>query len=145
MTLAEVLSDPLKKRAVVADGALLIGREVGSKGGLSGLALKAGYKTVKRLKPGIIEEALDQLLPEFAPAIDPLYAKAVNEGDVVAYFRRNGSAVAEALLSVTDGKAKRANNRVMIKVYKKLRGQASGHVAAAAPGLASLIQRHVGV
>ena len=144
MTLVEVLQDPTKKAAVIRDGVALIESEVSRKRGVSGLALKAGYKTVKALKPGIIPHMLGKLLPDFAPVVDPFYAKARETGNVGAYFRSNTRSIAEALLGVTDEKAKSAENRVMLKVYGRLRSQARGHVEEAVPGLARLVQTHVG-
>ena len=143
-TLSGVLADPIKKAAVVRDGVLLIESEVASKRGLSGMALKGGYKAVKKLKPGIIAEALGMLLPDFAPAIDPIYLRGAASGDPQAYLCANASEVADALLEVTDGKAARAKNRVMIRVYQSLRAQARGHVVAAIPGLARMVVKHVG-
>jgi hypothetical protein len=141
--LSDVLRDPTRSRQVVADGAILIDEEVRSKGGFSGIALKAGYKTVKALKPTMIEEALGHLLPEFAPIVDPFYAKAREEGDVRAYFLRNADKIADALLSVTDRKGERAKNRVIKKAYDALRPQAKKHTAEAMPRLAELIRKHV--
>ncbi len=143
MTLMEVLSDPTRKAAVIADGARLIEDEVGTKSGLSGLALKAAYRTVLSVRPGIIHAALGHLLPEFAPAIDPMYAKALASGDTTAWFKANATAVAEALLAVTDARARRAENRVLQTAYQGVRGQAQAHVVAAVPGLARLLDRHV--
>ena len=142
MTLVETLQDSQKADAVVRDGVLFIDREVRSKSGLRGLA--RGYKAVQKIKPGIIAEALGSLLPKFAPAIDPHYARARETGDVTAHFVRNADAIAESLLAVTDARAKVATNRVMIKAYSSLRSQAKGHVKDAMPGLAKLISDHVG-
>lgn len=142
-TLVDVLKDPTRMRAVVADGARMIEAEVGDKGGLSGMALKGGYKAVKSLKPGIIEEALGTLLPEFAPAIDPHFAKAQAEGNPRAYFTKHADLVADALLGVTDRKRERAKNAVIKKAYDALRGQAKKHTAEAMPRLADLIAKHV--
>ena len=142
-TLVETLNDPIAMRAVISDSANLVESEVAKRGGLSGMALKAGYKTVKAIKPGIIHDALRSLLPEFAPAIDPHFATARESGDVQAYFRRESGPIADALLGVTDARAERAKNRVMKKVYGKLRGQARGQVEQSLPGLADLIERHV--
>jgi hypothetical protein len=144
VTLVEVLRDPSKKAAVVRDGAALIESEVARKRGLRAMALKAGYKSVKAIKPGIIPTMLGKLLPDFAPALDPYYATARESGDVRGYFRSNAAAISEALLAVTDEKAKRAESRVMLRVYKSLRGQARTHVQDAVPGLAQLVQTHVG-
>jgi len=144
MSLVEVLRDPARRRAVVADGVRLIEEEVASKRGFSGAALKAGYKTVQRLKPGVVAHALEKLLPEFAPRVDPYYVEARAHGDVRAYFASRASEIADALLSVTDEKARSAKNPVMLKVYDSLRGQAHAHTAAAVPRLADLILKHVG-
>ena len=142
-TLSDVLKDPVRTRLVVADGARMIEEEVNGKGGLSGMALRAGYKTVKAIKPGIIEEALGHLLPDFAPAVDPYFVKAHATGDVRGYFDRNSNEIADALLSVTDRKGERAKNRVIKKAYDALRPQAKKHTAEAMPRLAQLIQKHV--
>ena len=144
MTLVEALEDPVRKRAIIRDGARMVDEEVAAKRGLRAMALKTGYKTVKRLKPGMIEAALDMLIPEFAPAVDPYYAKAVEEGDVDAYFRAHAGEIADAMLGVTDRRAERAKNRVMKKVYTTLRPQARDHVVESLPRLAELIRSHVG-
>ncbi len=142
-TLQEVLRDPSRVEGVVADGVQMIEDEVGSKGGLSGMALKAGYKTVKALKPGIIAEALRHLLPDFAPAVDPHYAAARTTGDVRGYFTKNAERIADSLLAVTDAKGARAKNKVIKKAYDGLRSQAKRHTADAMPRLADLVSKHV--
>jgi hypothetical protein len=137
------MKDRDRGRRVVEDGVTLIEEEVHGKGGLSGLAIKAGYRTVKAIKPGIIHEALGQLLPDFAPAIDPHYVKAVAAGDVRKYFTAHAEEIAQSLLGVTDAKGARAKNRVIKKAYDSLRPQAIKHTAEAMPRLADLIQKHV--
>ncbi len=143
-TLAEVLQDPARQAAVVADGARMIDEEVGAKSGLSGMALRAGYKAVRAIKPGMIHEALGVLLPEFAPAVDPHYVQARASGDVPAYFVRHGNAVADALLAVTDRRGARAHHPVIKRAYEALRPQAKKHTVEAMPRLARLIAKHVG-
>src|SRR5690242_9550291 len=54
-TLAEVLTSDAKKAAVVDDCCTLIDQEVSDKGGLSGIAIKAGYSAVKGIKPGFVK------------------------------------------------------------------------------------------
>ena len=142
-TLVEVLDDPEKRAAVVKDGVAFIHDEVSRKRGLSGAALKAGYKAVKRIRPGIIAAALGKLLPAFAPEIDPFFAKAREAGDVRAFFSAHRAEIADALLTVTDSRAEHATNRVMKRAYKGLRGAAKRHTEEAMPGLGDLIARHV--
>jgi len=143
MTLVETLEDAAKAAAVTVDGAAMIDRLVSAKRGLRGMALKAGYKAVKKIRPGIIEEVLGSLLPRFAPVIDPHYLAGKDRGDVRAYFIANGNTVAESLLGVTDARAKVATNRIMVKAYNSLRSHAKGHVVDAMPDLAKLIMDHV--
>ena len=55
MSLVEALTDEAKKKDIVRDCCDLIDAEVKDKGGISGLAIKAGYGTVKGIKPGFVE------------------------------------------------------------------------------------------
>ena len=141
--LTTALEDPQIRAAVAADGASLVEEEISGKRGLRAAALKAGFKTIKKIKPGIIPEAMSMLLPQFAPVIDPFYQKGLANGDVDTYFKHHRSEIADALLSVTDARAERAKQRVMKKVYFSLRGQAKTHTEAAVPKLSGLIKRHV--
>ncbi|TVQ90118.1 MAG: hypothetical protein EA397_14305 [Deltaproteobacteria bacterium] len=142
-TLTQILHDETRRWAVARDGAQLVADEVASRSGLRAAALKAGFKTIRRLKPGIIEEAMYHLLPSFAPKVDPHWERAVASGDPSGYFDRHAAAIAESLLEVTDAKAQQAKNRVMLKVYRALRGQALAHTAQSVPRLPALIAKHV--
>lgn len=143
-TLTEILRDEATRWSVARDGALIVDSEVAARSGMRAAALKAGYRAVKALKPGIIEESLFALLPSFAPAIDPHWAKAVELGDPSRYFRDHAGAVAESLLAVTDARAARAKNRVMKKVYGALRGQALAQTTQSVPRIPELIRKYVG-
>lgn len=141
--LAEVLSSPDKKAQVVEDCLRIIDDEVADKGGLGGMAIKTGYRAVKGVKPGFVEKVVNDLLPEFADAIDPIYEEAKAQGrPVKQHFVDNSDRVADNLLAITDGKAERSKNNLVKKTYGKLRGQAKTHVTAAVPRLGELIQKH---
>ena len=141
--LTEALTEESKKTAVVDDCMGLIDAEVADKGGLTGLAIKAGYKAVQGVKPGFVRQAVSDLLPEFSRALDPLYqeAKTQNRG-VREFFNANASRVADALLSITDDKANRAKSAMVKGTYEKLRGSAKKNVEAAVPRLAAIIDKH---
>ena len=144
-TLAEVLTSDAKKAAVVDDCCTLIDEEVADKGGLSGLAIKAGYGAVKGVKPGFIKHVVGDLLPEFAKVLEPVYAEAKSTNrPVAAFFSSNSGRVADALLSITDAKAQRSNSGVVKGTYDKLRGMAKKNVESAVPRLGRLIERHAG-
>ncbi|HJN74307.1 MAG TPA: hypothetical protein QGF58_10280 [Myxococcota bacterium] len=143
--LSDALNDPGKRKAIIDDGIAVIEEEVASKRGFRGLAVKAGFKAVKAIRPGVIGMALDHLMPDFAKQIDPFYDdwKASGSGTLESYFSSRDGEIANALLSITDGRARHAQNRAMKKAYDKLRPQGVEHTKAAIPRLAGLVGRHV--
>jgi|SRR5690554_5198528 len=141
MSLKNALHDPEKFNLIVAECVELIEREVDSKKGLSGVAIRTGFKAVRGLKPGFLEGAVRGLLPEFAETLDPIAAEA-NSSPVVEHLESEAPRVAEALLAITDARAAKSQNKVAKRAYAKLRGSAREHVEAAVPELARLIARH---
>jgi uncharacterized protein DUF6918 len=142
-SLAETLTSESKKSVVVEDALALIDAEVADKGGLTGLAIKAGYKTVQGIKPGFVRHVVADLLPEFATALEPLYQEAKASGNGVRqHWTSSSSRVADALLTITDEKAKRSKSGMVKGTYEKLRGSAKKNVEAAVPRLAAMIEKH---
>lgn len=142
-SLPEILTSDAKKNVVVDDCCSVIDAEVADKGGLSGLAIKAGYAAVKNIKPGFVRHVMSELLPEFASVLDPLYQEAKGKGaGVSAHFNGNAGRVADALLGITDEKAKKAQSAAVKGAYEKLRGIAKKNVEAAVPRLGKLIEKH---
>ncbi len=141
--LTEALASDSKRIAVTDDCVALIDAEVADKGGLTGLAIKAGYKTVQGVKPGFVRQVVTDLLPDFAKALDPLYQEAKSAGrGVREHFDANAPRVADALLGITDDKAKRSKSAMVKGTYEKLRGTAKKNVEAAVPRLAAMIEKH---
>ena len=142
-TLTEALTGDSKRSAVVEDCLALIDAEVSDKGGLTGLAIKAGYRTVQGIKPGFVRQVVTDLLPDFSRVLEPLYDEAKANGrSVHEYFGSNTQRVADALLSITDEKAKRSKSGLVKGTYEKLRGSAKKNVEAAVPRLAAMIEKH---
>jgi hypothetical protein len=141
--LEEVLTNEAQKTRVIDDCCDLIDAEVKDKNGLSGLAIKAAYGTVKGVKPGIIREAVTSLLPEFARALDSTYqdAKAQNK-PIADYFVANQTRVADALLAITDARAEKSKSGVVKGTYEKLRGAAKKNVESAVPRLGRMIEKY---
>jgi hypothetical protein len=142
MGLRDAILSPEKKAAVIADCTTLIDEEVAGKGGLSGLAVKAAYGAVKGIKPGFIKHVVEKLLPEFTDALDPLWDEGQAKGNPAAHLVENRSRAAEALLEVTDAKAKGASG-IVKSSYDRLRGSAKKHVEEAVPRLSKVIEKHV--
>lgn len=144
-SLTETLTNENKKAAVVDDCCALIDAEVADKGGISGLAIKAGYGAVKNIKPGFIRHAVIDLLPDFAKALEPLYQEARTGGKPVgAHITSNAGRAADALLTITDGKVRNAQSGLVKGTYEKLRGTAKKNVEAAIPRIGKLIEKHAG-
>jgi hypothetical protein len=142
-TLTEALTAESKKSAVVDDCVSLIDAEVDSKGGLTGLAIKAGYRTVQGIKPGFVRQVVVDLLPEFAQALEPIYQEAKSSGQGVReFFTSSATRVADALLHITDEKASRSRSGLVKGTYEKLRGTAKKNVEAAVPRLSAMLEKH---
>ena len=141
-TLKEQLGSGEKRQQVIEDAIKVLDAEVADKGGLTGLAVKGGYKVVQGVRPGFVRDVVTGLLDEFLDAMDPLYQEAKQKGRPAgAYLLENKGRVAEGLLAVTDRKAQRAEG-MLKKAYDKLRPLAKGQVEAATPRLSQLLEKH---
>lgn len=136
-TLVDKLTGAEVRPKVVAACVALVDREVDAKGGLSGMAIKAGYKVIKAIKPGFVPQVVDSLLPDFAAAMEPMHTQhgAGGSDGFAKYLQSHNDEVADALLSVTDARALRAKNATIRKTYDRLRGGARDNVIAAVPQL----------
>jgi hypothetical protein len=142
-SLKEQLGTGEKRSQVIEDAIKVLDAEVADKGGLTGLAVKGGYRVVQGVRPGFVKDVVSGLLDDFLEAMDPLYQEAKHKGRPAgAHLLDQKSRVAEALLGVTDRKAQRADNGMLKKAYEKLRPMAKGQVEAAAPRLAQLLEKH---
>jgi hypothetical protein len=143
-TLGQILLAPDTQPHVVADCQLLIDQEVSGKSGVSGTAVKLAYKTVKSFAPGYLHGMVESLLPDMVAQLEPYWdgytaSGASGFGD---YLAKRGDEVSEALVSVTDARAKVSERPVILKAYGAVRGSAAKHVAAALPNVGSLVQKY---
>jgi len=143
-TLASYLTEPSKRQRVLDDCVRMVDEEVSSKGGLTGMAVKAAYGVVKRIKPGFVRGALDSMLDDFANNLDPIFQEHLAKGgSLVDHFVSKKGDVAEALLTITDGRAQRAKGGAAKGAYEKLRPTGKKHVEEAVPRLARMIEQQV--
>jgi hypothetical protein len=143
-----LLGDPQKRPRLLSDCERLIDDEVGAKGGLTGLAIKAAYKVVCAVKPGLVRESMDGLIDDFVKRLEPFYAQHRKGGGEPKGFgdaiSRQPAEVADALLGITDDRAKRARNETLKSAYSKLRPQAKKHVSEAVPRIGRTLSPHLG-
>jgi len=142
--LRQILLAPDIQPYVVADCQRLIDQEVSGKSGVSGTAVKVAYKTVKSLAPGYLPGRVEAYLPELVAVLEPYWADYTASGasGFGDYLVKRGDEVSEALLSVTDARAKTTQRPTILKAYGAIRGSAVKHVAAALPNVGSLVQKY---
>lgn len=136
--------EPIRPR-LVADCTDLIDAQVKAKGGLSGVAIKGAYATIKRIKKGIVPEVVDGLLDEWLDKLQVYHDtwSAGGGGTFAEFLSARAEDVAEDMLSVTDARAERSSHKTARKAYQKMRGSAKNHVMEAVPDLARIIERHL--
>jgi hypothetical protein len=142
-TLSELAKQGNKRAEVIDDACRVLDLEVADKRGLSGIAIKTGYKLVQGVKPGFVREVVDNLLDDFLEALDPIYQEALAEGKrPSAHLTENRGRMADALLAITDRRADNAKRPMIKSMYEKLRPTAKKHVEEAAPRLGDLLDRY---
>jgi hypothetical protein len=144
-SLLESLPLPDQRPAILDDCNRLLDAEVARKKGMSGLAVKAGYKILKTFMGGKVRNAIDGLLDDFIAALEPFHERhlqATAGGSFGDHLKANQQAVAEALLRVTDERARGSKHTTLVRGYHKLRGTALRNVTEAVPGLAELFDRY---
>ena len=143
-TLAEQFADSAKRKTVVADLARLVDAEVARKGGLSGFAIKASYSVVKAIKPTFVTEVIDGMFDDCVARIEPIYSECAAAGKPAFPMKWQGkaAAIADALLSITDGRADKTRHTTAKSAYQKLRPTAKRNVEEAVPGLGQVLLRH---
>jgi hypothetical protein len=142
-SLSEQVDSEPKRNAIIQDALTVLDQEVADKSGITGLAVKGAFKMVKGVQPGFLRRVVDNLLDDFLVALNPIYQEAVGDGKAPGkHLQGNAGRVADALLGITDARAKRAQRAVIQKTYSKLRPSAKKHVEAAAPRLGAMLERH---
>jgi hypothetical protein len=143
-TLHEKLLTPDTEPAVVADSLTLIEQEVAGKSGISGAAVKLAYKTAKAFAKGYLQSTVENLLPDMVTELEPYWADFTASGasGFGDYLVKRGDEVSEALLSVSDARAKMSERPVIIRAYGTVRGGAGKHIVAALPAVGVLVEKY---
>ena len=146
-TLMERLGGDAKRPQLLDACCRLIDQEVARKSGFRGLAVKGGFKAIKKIKPGIIRGVLDSLFDEFIEKLEPYFVEYEADPSLASTFGAHISSkrrqVANSLLGVTDARARVSKMAVAKKLYHKLRPSAEGHVQDAIPGMAQVLDRNL--
>mgnify|MGYP001205956216 CR=1 FL=1 len=145
-TLTEIVSSG-QRTHLINDCVRLVETEVSQKKGIPGAAIKSGFKVIQALNPKILTDAVNMLLDEFIQALEPFYQSYNTAQPASANLKEHWlpqqRALAHALLSVTDKRIERAQNRIIKKTYKKLRPFSLQHVEAAVPAMVLVLSHYV--
>ncbi|MEO1521144.1 MAG: hypothetical protein AAFU78_10245 [Cyanobacteria bacterium J06633_2] len=142
MGLHETIQNKEVRTSIANDCASLIDEQVAAKSGMGGLALKATYGVVKGVGKEYIPGAIGRLLPDAFAALDPIWVEGVQSGDPVNYLSQHRTRTADMLLSVTDTRIEKSNNKIVRSAYNKLRNSVKTDVEASVPGLAKIIHSY---
>jgi hypothetical protein len=142
MGLSEQLLTANNKPLLINDCCNMIDQQLAAKSGISGMAIKTAFAALKGAKPGYIPYIVEQLLPQFLTALDPLWYEGEANGDPVAYLNAKTAETADAMLSITDARIKHSKNSLVKGTYEKLRGSAKKHVEAAVPDLVQIVNKY---
>ncbi|MBZ0236902.1 MAG: hypothetical protein K8M05_31525 [Deltaproteobacteria bacterium] len=136
--------EPVRAK-VIEECVELIDAQVKSKSGLSGMAIKGAYATIKTIKRGFVPSVVDALLDDWLGKLQPHHDKwsAGGSGTFAEFVIARSDDVAEDLLQVTDERAAKTSHTTAKKAYEKMRGNAKKNVIEAIPELARLIEKHM--
>ena len=145
-TLQEILLAPDTQPQVIDDCYALIQQKVSDLSGISGTAIKMAYKTVSTVFPGHIRFMVESLVPQLAERLNPYWTDFTASGgaEFGDYLAKRGDEVSEALIAVTDERAKASGRPVVVKAYNSVRGSATKHIQAALPDVGALVQKYAG-
>lgn len=145
MGLSQQILTANNKPMVVDDCCKMIDHQLAAKSGMSGMALKTAFAALKGIQPGYIPYIVENLLPHFLTALDPLWNQGIEKGDPAAYLNAHASETADAMLSITDARVKHTKRQIIRGTYEKFRGSAKKHVEEAVPELVNIVDKYTKV
>jgi hypothetical protein len=143
MQLSEQLKPQEIQSNIATDCAKLMEDQVAKKTGISGLAFKAVYGALKSISPNYIHGAIERLLPQVSASLDPIWDEGLKLGNPLAHLKENTSITADIILSVTDTKIEKSQNKIVKVSYKKIRPSVKGEVEEAIPGLTDILEKYI--
>lgn len=145
----QLIEDDNVRDQVINDCVAALEDEVNNKKGATGLAIKQGYKQVRKMKDGkIMHEAVDKLLNGFVGALEPFYREyeQVDESsrpaDFGEYLKGREEEVTEQLLGVTDRRANKTDKKILVQAYKTLRPMAANQVKQGLPTVGNIVEKY---
>lgn len=144
--LADTMLKPETRPGLIKDCAVMVDEEVSSKGGLTGLGIKAAYATVKGLKPTMINEALEGMIDDMVKNLEHFwddFEKGGKTGSFESFLGTRAGQVADSLLKISDDRAAKTSHKTLKSVYEKLRPMGKKNVEQAVPRVAGVVNRYM--
>jgi len=131
---------------LMEDCCALIEKQATAGRGLRAATIRASYRSVQSLKPGLVGYIVGKFMPQVLEALEPWWERARSDTDAAGAFRgaleSDTARAAAALLAPTDTHIRDA--RLPLRVaYKTVRGEAEQPVRDAVPGLAEVFEKHL--
>jgi len=134
------------QESVVTELAAVLEQHLGAKRGISGMAMKLGFNTLRAAKPDIAQRAVRSLLPEVLTALSPLQADAQQQGsgDLNRLLREHSREACERVLARLDARLATSHNATAKALYQRFRGSAAEELQALLPTLGTVLSKHLG-
>jgi hypothetical protein len=134
-----------RREKLIADCVRLIEGQIASRSPIRRIALGAGLAVLEAIKPRALHRAVGNLLPDFAAALDPLYQRflADKRADFSQFLDEHPREAVDALIAVTDRRARASANAAVRTTYARLRGSAETEVRSALPALGRVLSAHL--
>lgn len=147
MTDLTLLLTDTKRSGVVADLADLAESAVHAQSGITGMAVKGALAAGKKMRPDIVTQGINRLLPDILGELDQDWKNYqesdAGAADFGAYLEPRSGEVAESLLNVSDRQIGEMNNQAVEKVYSSLRGRGSALLSPHVPELGRILEKHM--
>lgn len=147
-SLNDIIKDESKRNQVIADCVTALEGEIEKKSGITGMAVKQGYKAVSGREEGkLIPNAIDKLLDGFIEKLEPYYMaymqeKTAGRPPFSEYLKSREESVTESLLEVTDEKANSTDKAMLVTAYNALRPMAATQVKQGLPVVGEIVAKH---
>ncbi|MDD7582047.1 DUF6918 family protein [Corynebacterium sp. 32222D000AT] len=143
--LSPLLKEP-RRNSTVSDLEKLADKIIDSQTGISGFALKAALKAATKVRPNVLAQAIDRLLPDVLGELEGYWQEfsGSNSDDFGVFLAPRSQQVTDSLLAVADQHAEKVNNATLAKAYQSLRGKAAGLLEPYVTDMGQILQRNLG-
>lgn len=142
MKLSEQIQEQEIRLNIAQDCVELMEAQVKAKTGITGILFKTLYKGIKSISPNYAQKAIFGLIPAISQAMNPLWDDGIKKGNPVTYLQSNPTLTANTILSVTDERIKKTDNKIIKISYDKVRNSLQDEIEQVVPQLAEILGKY---